>query len=307
VSKKYKPKYICWWEENFAASPRVNRRLDWLERHIYRALCIQANFCASRPYLPVQDSELALLADVPAQVWDDHKENILAMFTKYDDPDTEEILGWSSERILDDWQKQMGKHEELVEQGRKGGRAAQARLKGGSRTEQNRTEPNGTELDGTQQNGTRRNGTLQKPDSTERKSTGQKPLGQVQEKPATTSLSDGGLDSDLDGDGSDGLEHGRGESGYSAQELLTYYYEHMPKFKLGVKASSDLQTMMKLKDEYGGKAIGLAMEWAFYKSDFWAKEGKGALAGVHGFAKAFHLILEQRTRWAETALKRKRG
>jgi hypothetical protein len=300
MAEKFKPKYIMWHDSDFYSSPRVSRRLDWLDRHLYRALCIQAMFCDSRPYLPSADSELALLADCPIETWVEHKENVLSMFVEYTG-DEGEVLGWSHKRILGDWKKYEKSQKQFKKLSKAGVDARRtARSQDGHRTATNRTdtEQNTTE---TQQN-TTSNRTLQRPNS-DRNSTGRV---RAQEKPATTSLSDGGLDGDLDGAGSDGLEHDREESGYNAPDLVAYFYEHMPTLKLGVRASSDLQTMTELVCEYGGRAVGLAMEWAFFKSDYWAKPGKGALAGVYGFAKAFSLILEQRQRWAETALKRKK-
>ena len=63
------PEYIRFYRDRFMGSNRVNRRLNWLQRHIYLSLCLEAYFCETRPYLPIDDAGLALLADVPNDVW----------------------------------------------------------------------------------------------------------------------------------------------------------------------------------------------------------------------------------------------
>ncbi len=92
------PKYIAYHRDAFMGSNRVNRRLDWLQRHIYLRLCLEACFCETRPYLPTEDADLALLADVPDDVWTENKTPVLAMFTKSEQ-------GYTHPRIVEELQK----------------------------------------------------------------------------------------------------------------------------------------------------------------------------------------------------------
>lgn len=105
---KIVPKFINYYRDNFQGSLRVNRRLDWLQRHIYKALCLEACFCATRPYLPDDDAELAILADVPDEVWMKNRDAVLKMFTKTDE-------GYTHPRILSEWEKASASYGRMAE------------------------------------------------------------------------------------------------------------------------------------------------------------------------------------------------
>lgn len=138
MSDKIMPKHIAYHRDNFMGSARVNRRLDWLQRHIYRQLCLEACFCETRPYLPTDDDALALLADVPDDVWLHNRAAVLAMFTKSDD-------GYTHPRILSEWERVSRAFEQRRDAAKRGGaanakrveesRSASARLPNASHTD----------------------------------------------------------------------------------------------------------------------------------------------------------------------------
>ena len=111
---KILPKFVAYYQQDFAASARMNRNLDWLQRHVYRTLCLEAPFCETRPCLPADDTQLALLADVPDEVWTENREPVLKMFIKTDE-------GYSHPRILKEYEKACDKYEQRREAGRLGG------------------------------------------------------------------------------------------------------------------------------------------------------------------------------------------
>lgn len=45
MTDKIMPKHVAYHRDLFMGSARVNRRLDWLQRHIYLRLCLEACFC----------------------------------------------------------------------------------------------------------------------------------------------------------------------------------------------------------------------------------------------------------------------
>jgi len=98
MSETHKPKYFCWYEEDFWSDRRVVR-MPSQARHFYRALLCAALFCRTRPYLPLDDDiELQMLADCtePLQ-WEAHRDTVMSMFTK-----TEH--GYSHPRLIEQWE-----------------------------------------------------------------------------------------------------------------------------------------------------------------------------------------------------------
>lgn len=138
MSDKIMPKHIAYHRDNFMGSARVNRRLDWLQQHIYLMLCLEACFCATRPYLPTDDAELALLANVPDEIWLQNKDKVLAMFTKSDD-------GYTHPRILLEWERVSFAFEQRRDAAKRGG-AANAKRVGESRSATTRL-PNASHTD----------------------------------------------------------------------------------------------------------------------------------------------------------------
>lgn len=128
MTDKIMPKHVAYHRDLFMGSARVNRRLDWLQRHIYLRLCLEACFCETRPYLPTNDEELALLADVPESVWEENKAPVLAMFTKSND-------GYTHPRIVSEWERVSNAFEQRRDAAKRGG-AANAK-----RVEESRSAP----------------------------------------------------------------------------------------------------------------------------------------------------------------------
>ena len=118
---KIMPKHVAYHRDLFMGSARVNRRLDWLQRHIYLRLCLETCFCETRPYLPADDAELALLADVPDDVWLQNKTAVLAMFKKTD-------TGYTHNRILSEWERVTTAYEQRREASTRGGQANKKRV-----------------------------------------------------------------------------------------------------------------------------------------------------------------------------------
>jgi len=110
IACKFKPKFIAYHNDGFATSIRVNRRLTWQQRHIYKMLCLEAAFCDTRPYLPTDDTELATLADVPDEVWTANRDAVLKMFTPCT-IDGVEFL--SHPRITEEYEKSVAGYERM--------------------------------------------------------------------------------------------------------------------------------------------------------------------------------------------------
>jgi uncharacterized protein YdaU (DUF1376 family) len=128
---KILPKFVAYYQQDFAASARMNRRLTWLQRHIYRMLCLEAPFCETRPYLPTDDTQLAFLADVPDEVWLENKDAVLAMFTKTDS-------GYTHPRIEHEYEKACDKYERMKKLSQ-AGNAAQSHTSPVRATEQSKS------------------------------------------------------------------------------------------------------------------------------------------------------------------------
>ena len=113
----HKPKYMCWYEEDFWADRFVSQ-MPRQARHFYRSLLQAALFCPTRPYLPTDDTELALYADADPQDWQTHKAAVLHKFTKVT---IEGVELWSHKRLLEQWEKIQKEYSQWSEMGKKSG------------------------------------------------------------------------------------------------------------------------------------------------------------------------------------------
>ena len=111
MSETYKPKYFCWYEENFWSDRRVVR-MPPLARHFYRALLCSALFCRTRPFLPLDEIELQILADAEPHDWTIHRDTILGMFTKTE-------RGYSHPRLDVQWALLEDQMKQWKEMGRR--------------------------------------------------------------------------------------------------------------------------------------------------------------------------------------------
>ena len=99
--EKIKPKYITWYEDAFQAELRV-RHMRPVQRHFYRSLLVQANYCSTRPYLPDDDPQLWMLADADSlEHWTEHAPAVRAMFTPVTIGGTKLL---SQKRLLKEWE-----------------------------------------------------------------------------------------------------------------------------------------------------------------------------------------------------------
>ena len=113
----HKPKYMCWYEEEFWADRYVSQ-MPRPARHFHRALLQAALFCPTRPYLPTDDTELALYADADPQDWQTHKAAVLHNFAKVT---IEGVEAWSHNRLLEQWEKIQKEYSQWSEMGKKSG------------------------------------------------------------------------------------------------------------------------------------------------------------------------------------------
>jgi hypothetical protein len=113
----HKPKYMCWYEEEFWADRYVSQ-MPRQSRHFYRALLQAALFCPTRPCLPTDDTELALYADADPQDWQTHKAAVLHNFAKVT---IEGVEVWSHKRLLEQWEKIQKEYSQWSEMGKKSG------------------------------------------------------------------------------------------------------------------------------------------------------------------------------------------
>jgi hypothetical protein len=314
MAERFKPKYIMWHDSDFYSSPRVARTLDWLERHLYRALCIQAMFCNTRPYLPPADSELALLADCPVDIWMQHKENVLSMFVEYTG-DEGEVLGWSHRRILEDWKKYEKSQKQYKKLSRAGVDARRnstvtARSQGGDRKMTNRTD---TEQNTTPQNITKTTTTTggEEVSDTDTQKQKRASVGARSQTVVAPPPSSDDLDG-LAGQGSAQVEHGGGSEG-DARLLVSQWREYSEgklwheARALGERSTKDESIMHTLILAYGSQRVERVMHWMLGKSTYWGRTGLGALRGIEGFSHGFDEIAKQFDKYMETARERKSG
>jgi hypothetical protein len=115
----YEPKYLYWYEKDFASDAYVSRVMRSLDRHFYRALIIASCFNSLRPYLPNDDFQLWILADAESfDQWMEHKNVVMHKFQLC--PANDNL--WEHKRILADWQLMLDAHEKYVSAGKLGGK-----------------------------------------------------------------------------------------------------------------------------------------------------------------------------------------
>lgn len=153
---KGKALYQPWAEDDFM-SDEVVRKMNSLQKWMYRSLCQQAFVCSTRPDLPDDDDALWGLAGCEnKKQWLANREKTLLKFKKIEKSGKKLLR---HKRIFSDWKREGDRRQTLRNNGSKGGIAkhknilanAKATLKQGFSTELNCTELNRTELNGTEQ------------------------------------------------------------------------------------------------------------------------------------------------------------
>jgi uncharacterized protein YdaU (DUF1376 family) len=108
--KAITPKYIPWCETEFWNDPVVVQAMNWMQRHLYRALLLKAHVCATRPYLPQDDSQLWLLADAGSlKNWVENKDAVLQKFVEQT---VDGVPMWVHKRVLADFETVAGVYAE---------------------------------------------------------------------------------------------------------------------------------------------------------------------------------------------------
>jgi uncharacterized protein YdaU (DUF1376 family) len=99
--QEYQPAYQFWHEKDFSLDEQVAHGMDWLQRHLYRTLLQKAYHCSTRPYLPISDDNLWLLADAGSKErWLANKDQVMVKFFK---ATVDGIELWAHKRLLRDW------------------------------------------------------------------------------------------------------------------------------------------------------------------------------------------------------------
>lgn len=101
--QEYVPPYQFWVEREFWGDVYVSRGMNYMQRHLYRALLQAAFHCSTRPYLPTSDDELWILADAGTKEnWLENKNAIMVKFQLVKVKGTDV---WSHKRLMRDWIK----------------------------------------------------------------------------------------------------------------------------------------------------------------------------------------------------------
>ena len=99
--RDFQPIYIPWYEEAFQADLYV-RRMTPRQRALYRNLIMGCYFGGERPYLPLDDEKLWMIADAEnKQEWLDNKDTVLTKFT-ITVKDGSNVL--ANKRVMEEWQ-----------------------------------------------------------------------------------------------------------------------------------------------------------------------------------------------------------
>src|SRR5258708_1202927 len=123
------PQYVKWADKEFWQDEHV-RTMDFMSRHFYRALCIAAHYCSTRPYLPSDDNQLWKLADAGTkELWMKHKDEVLSKFVP-----RKGSAQLAHKRILADWAATDEWYKQQKEKAVKGGRAKAAKSAHGQPT-----------------------------------------------------------------------------------------------------------------------------------------------------------------------------
>ena len=101
--QEYVPPYQFWCEREFWGDVHVSRGMNWMQRHLYRALLQAAFHCSTRPYLPTSDDELWILADAGTK--ENWLENKSAIMVKFQLVKVKGVEFWSHKRLMRDWIK----------------------------------------------------------------------------------------------------------------------------------------------------------------------------------------------------------
>jgi uncharacterized protein YdaU (DUF1376 family) len=87
-----------------AVPPSCEQPCDvrWLKRHLYRTLLQAAFFCETRPYLPDDEKQLAMLADAESvEIWRANADVILQKFERFTDENGTDL--WRNKRLDAEW------------------------------------------------------------------------------------------------------------------------------------------------------------------------------------------------------------
>ena len=101
--QEYVPPYQFWREQEFWGDEIVSRGMNWMQRHLYKALLQAAFYCSTRPYLPISDDELWILADAGTK--NNWLENKDAIMVKFQLVKVRSVERWSHKRLMRDWVK----------------------------------------------------------------------------------------------------------------------------------------------------------------------------------------------------------
>jgi len=119
--QEYQPPYQFWHEQDFSADEQVAYGMDWLQRHFYRTLLQKALICSTRPYLPISDDQLWLLADAGSKErWLESKS---AVMVKFQQVQIDGVDLWAHKRLLRDWALLIKYSSKKAKAGRAGGLA----------------------------------------------------------------------------------------------------------------------------------------------------------------------------------------
>jgi hypothetical protein len=304
VKKAIEPKYVKWAEKDFMADESVEH-MDWLQKLLYRTLCIKAVFCSTRPLIPNDDDLLWKLAGArDKEMWLSNKEVVLSKWKlmrgkKY----------FEHKRVTAEYNKTVDFFERQAVKARKGGKAKAAHgqatgcpLKPEETDTENRLKQDKT--DGLQGSG---NQESQKPQP----SVGVSDDGQVSGSGSGSSGSTmehrnqppkSALASFLDGDGPQ----------CDAADIYAAWKEVFPKLECYEshcpEDDSDIYTLIDQAVVNGGSTYESwveTIEW-LPKSDYWGREGDGAFRhGLRSFINAYRPIRGQFNKYQRTAEARK--
>lgn len=255
---QYEPQYMCWYERDFQADLFVARGMKWLERHFYRALLQQSFYHSTRPYLPDNDEELALLADTESvEQWLEHKAVVMK---KFQPVTIDGVRYWAHKRLLADWRRVLAAAAKASAAGKKSGEARRSKrtLDVGS-TDTNERSTN------VEQNKTKGNQT-EKPKET---------VNQIVNQTLTQEQSGLGLGS---------------VACSEAENLKSAWVDYRLGHSKLVDGDIDPAPFQQLIDMgVPASEVKQVISW-LPRSDYWDKPGEGQLAGPRSFCKAYSAI-----------------
>ncbi len=311
------PQYIKWADKEFWADADV-RTMDFMSRHFYRALCIAAHYCSTRPYLPSDDNQLWKLADAGTkELWMKHKGEVLSKFVP-----RKGSAQLAHKRILADWAATDEWYKQQKEKAIKGGRAKAAKSAHGQPTgtgdsaqplpiTEQKTEITETE--------TRLNQITEHEHRTETETrrdssgSGSGDGGREFEKPSRDSGSDVGLDQEkVKTEARQFFEDEPAASRLAAfldqethqtgaYEVVDAWREVYPELECYAPEddprghAEQISRMAEQGESLA--AMVMAINW-LPKSDYWGREGKGAFKqGLGSFLNAWPAISKACAKW----------